>query len=109
MFNSLVVRQQFVALFSVLAGIVYGQLPGNWNQNLHGFRPYVALPPSAQNNLFNSPIAAQLEPGEQPPMRHFPVLGTMALIDVIVQNYIRELETSMPQLLNHSTNRRILY
>ncbi|KAI9563558.1 C1qdc1 protein [Daphnia sinensis] len=90
-------KHSFVALFPVLTCIVYGQLPGNWNQYLIGFRPYVVLPPSEKNNLFNSSTATQRITGGQFQTQQS-VLATIALVDVIVNTYIKDLEKKLAEI-----------
>ncbi|KAI9563557.1 hypothetical protein GHT06_011021 [Daphnia sinensis] len=87
-------KHSFVALFSVLTCIVYGQLPGNWNQYLYGFHPYVALPTSTKSDLFNSPTATQRITGGQFQTQQS-VLATIALVDVVVHTYIKDLERKL--------------
>ncbi|KAI9563554.1 hypothetical protein GHT06_011018 [Daphnia sinensis] len=82
-------KHSFVALFSVLTCIVYGQLPANWNHHPYGFRPYVAKSPSALRNVVNSPIA--VEPSEQPETRNQVLLMTqISMLELTIDELAKE-------------------
>ncbi|XP_032789994.2 uncharacterized protein LOC116927113 [Daphnia magna] len=91
-------KHSFVALFSVLTCIVYGQLPGNWNPDVFGYRPYFALPsaPSTkQTNLFHFRPDAQGAIDEQPQTRNLVLAARMSLLELSFTKLAKELRTKL--------------